>query len=153
MARVDPIQGFNFVLDVNGLKGYFTSVDGLGSENEVTIMKTINKQGQEVQVKVPGRLNWGDVTLKRGLSDDLEIWNWRQMIVDGKVVDARKNCSISMLSLDGELVVTWSLVNAWPSKVSSVTLSSDSNDFIIEEVTLVHEGISRDDKNASPKRG
>ena len=30
--NVDPLQSFTFMLDVAGLKGYFTSVDGLGSE-------------------------------------------------------------------------------------------------------------------------
>ena len=53
-------------------------------------------KGKEVQAKSPGRLTWGDVTLKRGITDDLGFWDWRQMVVDGNVSGARKNCSITM---------------------------------------------------------
>lgn len=150
-AFSDPLQSFTFLVDANGLEGYFTSIDGLGSENEVAVGKYIVK-GKEVQAKSPGRLTWGDVTLKRGITDDLGFWDWRQMVVDGNVTGARKNCSITMLSRDGKPVVTWNLVNAWPSKVSALSISSDSNDFTIEELTLAHEGINRDGKAAGAQR-
>ena len=142
--NVDPLQSFTFMLDVNGLKGYFTSVDGLGSENEVVVGKYITPDGKEIQAKAPGRLTWGDVTLKRGITADMKIWEWRQMIVDGKVKDARKAVSVTLLDRTYAPIVTWNLTNAWPSKVSAMTLSSDSDDFAIEEVTLVHEGITRE---------
>jgi len=150
-AFSDPLQSFTFLVDANGLEGYFTSIDGLGSENEVAVGKYVVK-GKEVQAKSPGRLTWGDVTLKRGITDDLGFWDWRQMVVDGNVSSARKNCSITMLSRDGKPVVTWNLVNAWPSKVSALSISSDSNDFTIEELTLTHEGINRDGKAAGAQR-
>jgi phage tail-like protein len=150
-AFSDPLQSFTFLVDANGLEGYFTSIDGLGSENEVAVGKYVVK-GKEVQAKSPGRLTWGDVTLKRGITDDLGFWDWRQMVVDGNVSGARKNCSITMLSRDGKPVVTWNLVNAWPSKVSALSISSDSNDFTIEELTLTHEGINRDGKAAGAQR-
>jgi phage tail-like protein len=44
-------------------------------------------------------------------------------------------------------VVTWSLVNAWPSKLTGPQIASDSNDFTIEELVLVHEGLYRDAGN------
>jgi phage tail-like protein len=41
-------------------------------------------------------------------------------------------------------VVSWHLINAWPSKISGPTIASDSNDFTIEELTIVHEGLYRE---------
>lgn len=139
----DPLQSFTFMIDANGLQGYFTSIDGLGSEHEVAVGKYITPEGKEVQAKAPGRLTWGDVTLKRGITADMNMWAWRQLVVDGKVKDARKAVSITLLDRTYTAVVTWNLTNAWPSKISAMTLSSDSNDFAIEEMTLVHEGITR----------
>ena len=144
MADTDPLQSFTFMLDVNGLQGFFTSVDGLGSENEVVVGKYITPDGKELQAKTAGRLTWGDVTLKRGITADMKIWEWRQMVVDGKLKEARKAVSITLLDRTYAPVVTWNLINAWPSKISAMSLSADSNDFAMEEMTLVHEGITRE---------
>lgn len=146
---VDPLQGFTFLVDVNGLIGYFTSIDGLGSENAVAVGKYL-KDGKEVEAKAPGRLTWGDVTLKRGITGDMGFWEWRQKVVDGKVDEARANVSITLLDRAYSPVVTWNLYRAWPSKISAMSLSSDSNDFALEEMTLVHEGITRDGVTGLP---
>jgi phage tail-like protein len=142
----DPLLGFNFRLDLSGkIAGYFTECTGLGSENDVIEHKVVNDNGQEIIRKLPGRLKWGDITLKRGITSDLKIWDWRDLVVKGKITDARVNCSIIMLGRGYDaMVAKWSLVAAWPSKVSGPMLKSDSNEFGVEEVTIVHEGISRE---------
>jgi phage tail-like protein len=58
---------------------------------------------------------------------------------------ARQTCSIIMLGRDySKEVAAWTFQNAWPSKVSGPSLKSDSNEFGVEEVTIVHEGMVRD---------
>jgi phage tail-like protein len=148
MARsgreTDPLLGFNFRLEIEKMtSGYFTEVSGLGSENEVVEQKTLDAAGHEVVQKVPGRLKWGDITLKRGITADMKIWEWRDQVINGTVKDARANCSIIMLDRDATDIARWDFSNAWPSKVSGPSLKSDSNEFGVEEVVLVHEGIAR----------
>jgi phage tail-like protein len=145
----DPVSGFRFQVDAGDVKGFFTAVDGLGSENEASVIKT-SVDGKEVQIKVPGRLNWGDVTLKRGLTSDKSAWKWRQDIIDGKVSDSRKTVTITLLDRAYAPLMTWTLLKAWPSKITAVNLSADSNDFAIEEMTLVHEGMKKDDLPSMP---
>lgn len=139
----DPLVGFHFKLDLQDqVTGYFTEVSGLGSETEVIDHKVVS-EGQDIVQKIPGRLKWGDVTLKRGITAQLDFWNWRKLVEDGKIAEARKNGSIMMFNQALELVAQWDFVNAWPSKVTGPSLSSDSNAYGIEEVTIVHEGIER----------
>jgi phage tail-like protein len=141
----DPLLGFNFMLNLEGkLAGYFTECSGIGSEHEVIEHKVVDKQGHEIVRKIPGRLKWQDVTLKRGLTANMEIWQWRQDVVEGKLSDARKNISITMMDREYNPVATWHFQNAWPSKVTGPSLKSDSNEFGVEEVTIVHEGMHRD---------
>jgi phage tail-like protein len=140
----DPLTGFTFRLEIEGkISGYFTEVSGLGSEHEVIDHKVVDDKGRETILKIPGRLKWGDISLKRGITDEMDIWEWRQKVVDGKLKDARTNCSIVMLDRDYEDVARWDFKNAWPSKVSGPNLKADSNDLGIEELVLVHEGIVR----------
>jgi len=138
------LVGFNFRLEVEKVPaGFFTEVSGLGSENDVVEQKTLDPAGHEVVIKVPGRLKWGDIVLKRGITNDMKIWLWRQEVIDGKLEKARANCSIIMQDRTYADVARWDFQNAWPSKVSGPTLKSDSSEFGIEELTLVHEGIAR----------
>lgn len=143
-AREDPLVGFHFMLEIQGaVTGYFTEVSGIGSESEIAEQKVVNDKGVQVVLKVPGRLKWGDVTLKRGLTSNLEIWNWRKMIEDGNVKGARKNGSIVMYDQSLKPVAQWDFKNAWPSKVSGPSPKADSNELTVEELTIVHEYIVR----------
>ncbi len=140
----DPFISYNFSLDLGGkATGYFTEVTGLGSENEVTEMKITAQGDKEAVRKIPGRLKWGDITLKRGLTTNMDIWQWRKAVEDGHVDQARVNGSILMYDNLGTLVAQWDFVRAWPSKLSGPSLNTDSSAVGIEEVTIVHEGILR----------
>jgi phage tail-like protein len=144
MAReTDPLVGFHFQLDLGGtVAGYFTEISGLGSENEVIEHKVVEGGKQKVQ-KIPGRLKWGDITLKRGITAMMDIWVWRKQVEDGLVDAARTNGSIIMLDQELTPIAQWDFEGAWPSKVSGPQVQSDSNNYGVEEMTIVHEYIIR----------
>ncbi len=142
--REDPLVGFLFALDIQGVvTGYFTECGGIGSETETAEQKVVNEKGVQIVLKVPGRLKWGDITLKRGLTSDMELWEWRKMIEDGDVKGARKNGTITMFDQTLTPKAKWDFKNAWPSKISGPNPKSDGNDIQIEEITIVHEYITR----------
>ena len=144
-GREDPLVGFNFAIDVGGrIKGYFTEVSGLGSEHEIVEHRVVNEKGHEVILKVPGRLKWGDIVLKRGITSNLDLWNWRKQVEDGGVDKARANGSIVMYDQAGKEQARWNFNQGWPSKISGPNPKSDSNEIGIEELTIVHEYIKRE---------
>ncbi|MGB3714980.1 MAG: phage tail protein [Candidatus Promineifilaceae bacterium] len=141
----DPLLGFNFSLEISGkLAGYFTECSGIGSENEVIEHKVVDKQGHEIVRKIAGRLKWQDVSLKRGITSNLEVWKWRETVVKGNMQDARQDITITMMDRMYNPTAIWNFSKAWPSKVTGPSLKSDDNNFGIEEVTIVHEGMYRD---------
>jgi phage tail-like protein len=144
-AREDPLVGFNFALEIGGgkINGYFTEVSGLGSETEIIEQKVVNEKGHEVILKVPGRLKWGDIVLKRGITSNLDMWDWRKQVEDGQVDEARMNGSIVMYDQTLTEKARWNFNNAWPSKISGPSPKADSNEIGVEELTLVHEYIAR----------
>ena len=140
----DPLIGFHFILEVSGkASGLFTEIGGLGSETDIIEHKVVDGNGRDFVQKQPGRLKWGDITLKRGITAQMDLWSWRQLVIDGQTVSARANGTITMLDSGGSPVAAWEFKNGWPSKVSGPNLSADSTAFGIEEVTIVHEGITR----------
>lgn len=140
----DPGVGFHYVVDIGGkVTGYFTECSGLGSEHEVIEHKVVDDKGKPLIEKVPGRMKWTDVTLKRGITDSMQIWDWRKLVEDGKVEDARLNGSITMVDQELKPIAQWDFERAWPTKVTGPSLKSDSNEIGIEELVITHEGMIR----------
>lgn len=143
-AREDPLVGFHFAVEVQGqVTGYFSEVSGLGSEQEVIEHKVVNEKGVEVVMKIPGRLKWENIVLKRGITSDMQIWDWRKKVEDGDVNGARSDGSVTMYDQALTAVARWEFKRAWPVKVTGPSVKSDSNEIGIEELTLAHEYISR----------
>ena len=98
--RTDPLVGFHFGVDIQGaVSGYFTECSGLGSEHEAIEHKVVTEKGQEVVIKLPGRLKWENIVLKRGITASMDIWDWRKQVEDGDVEGARRDGSIVMVAV------------------------------------------------------
>ena len=144
MAAELPLVGFHFAIDIQGvIKGFFTECSGLGSEHEVIEHKIVTEQGQEVVMKIPGRMKWEDITLKRGITSNMDIWSWRKQVQDGDVDGARRDGSVIMFDQHLKEVARWNFERAWPVKVSGPSPKADSNEIGIEEMVLTHEYIAR----------
>jgi phage tail-like protein len=130
----DPLIGFSFSLDMSGqIKGFFTEVSGLSSETDIVEHKVTDESGRDFIQKIPGRTKYGDITLKRGITDSMDMWKWRQLVEKGNITGARVNCTITM----------YDLTNAWPSKITGPSMQSDGNNFGVEELTITHEMMER----------
>ena len=142
MARraTDPFASFNFKLEIEGITvAGFSEVTGLNQESNVIDYR----EGQEpiTPRKLPGLNKFGNVTLKRGISPDLSVYNWRKTVTDGDI--ERRNASIVLHNEKHEEVVRWNLVNAWPSKYVGPDLKANANEVAIESIELTHEGVER----------
>lgn len=139
----DPLVGFHFSVEIQGVvTGYFTECTGLGSENEVIEQKVV-KDGKEIILKVPGRLKWENIVLKRGITSNFDMWDWRKQVETGNVEDARHDGSIVMYDQQLKEVARWNFERAWPVKVSGPQPKADSNEIGIEEMTVTFEYITR----------
>ncbi|MBK6324560.1 MAG: phage tail protein [Chloroflexi bacterium] len=142
--RTDPLVGFHFGVDIQGvITGYFTECSGLGSEHEAIEHKVVTEKGQEVVLKLPGRLKWENIVLKRGITGNMDVWDWRKQVEDGDVEGARRDGSIVMFDQKLAEVARWNFERAWPLKVTGPQPKADSNEIGIEELTIAHEYIAR----------
>lgn len=140
----NPLVSFNFAIEVQGqVNGFFTEVSGLGSETEITEHKVMGPKGQQIVMQVPGRLKWEQIVLKRGITSNMDIWDWRRLVEDGDVEESRRNGSIVMYDQMGTEVARWNFERAFPAKVTGPQPKADSGDIGIEEMTIVHEYIKR----------
>jgi phage tail-like protein len=141
----EPFANYSFYLEVDGLtEAVFREASGIGSTSEVVESRQTTKEGKTIISKSPGNLKWDDLSLKRGFTTDTKLYDWRMLIEQGKVKDARKNGSLTVYASDGTALAKWSFINGWPSKLSGPSLNATANEVAVEEITIVHEGLTRE---------
>ena len=142
MARHDPLTNFRYRLEIDGLT--------IAGFSEVVIGETVTeiidyREGNDAPHvrKLSGLTKYGNVTLKRGMTTSLELYDWHKQIVDGQVGTARKNVVIVVADETGADKARFVVTDAWPTKYSASELDARGNEVLIETLELVNEGIER----------
>jgi phage tail-like protein len=142
--RNDPLVGWHFDVEIDGIsEAHFRECTGLDSESEIIEYKEAHKDGQTIIRKQPGALKWSNIVLKRGITRVMELWEWRKLVEDGKVDEARKSGSVVLYDQGNNEVARWNFVEGWPSKITGPQAKADGNEIAIEELTIAHEGCLR----------
>jgi phage tail-like protein len=138
-----PYRAYHFQLEIDGhRKAYFTECSGMEVSVE-TIRYRTGEAGHTVR-SLPGRVTYGDVTLRYGLTQDPELWLWFATAVQGKVV--RKNVSVLLTDSTGQELMRWSLIRAWPNRWRGALLDANTSEVAIESVTLAFDELKGDDE-------
>jgi phage tail-like protein len=138
--RVDPYGNFNFLVEIDGItRAAFQQASGFDS----TIDVIEHREGGENTTprKLPGMTKYSNISLKWGLTDDRDLYDWHRQAVLGNI--QRKNGSIILLDRQGNEKIRWNFVNAWPSKWDGPDFNAEGNDVAIETLELAHEGVMR----------
>jgi phage tail-like protein len=136
----DPFGIIPFMIPIHG---FFTEVSGLDVEYETAEYKSTNILGLPATNHVPMRPVYSPIVLKRGITDSEGFWLWHQLLALGAKPIMKTYVTISMYDRSYTEVAQWSVERAWPSKITGPQIRSDSNDFVIEEMTLTHGGVMR----------
>jgi phage tail-like protein len=138
--RDDPYKAFNFLVEIDAItRAAFGEVSGLESETQV-IEYRLGGESNTVR-KLPGLTKYSNIVLRRGVTQDAELWNWRKSVVEGRV--DRRNGSIVLLDDDRTAVVRWNFFNGWISKWHGPDLNATGNEVAIETIEIAHEGLER----------
>ena len=140
--RDDPYKAFNFLVEIDGVtRAAFSEVSGLESETAVIEYRSGGEKVNWVR-KLPGLTKFGNIVLRRGVTQDAELWNWRKSIVEGQI--DRRNGSIVLLDDQRNEVVRWQFRDGWICKWEGPTLNAKANEVAIETIEIAHEGLERD---------
>lgn len=138
--RVDPYRNFSFLVEIDGItQAGFSDASGFGASTDPIEYR----EGGETKTvrKLPGLTKYTNITLKWGLTDSRELYDWYRDVVNGKI--ERKSGSIILLDLEGEEKVRWNFFEAWPTKWDGPDFTAKGNDVAIETLELAHERVER----------
>lgn len=134
----DPPHTARFVFEVGDRQiGTFMEVSGLTVEVEVESYVEGGVNGYEH--RLPGRIKYPNILLKRGLTDAEALFDWfTEAARNGfrDEVDGR----IAMVDSLGQELRSWSFAGAWPVKWSGPQFAASSSDVAVEELEFAHTG-------------
>lgn len=144
VARNDrPYLMFNFVVSIDGSptegpQAGFQEISNIGMEVTVGEYRNGNDKDNNTR-KITGLNKSADVTLKRGVIGQLDLYEWLHEIRDGRDVKGR-TVVISLQSEDhSQVVMTWILKGARIIKYNCGPLNAKGTDVALEEMTLTYE--------------
>jgi phage tail-like protein len=85
---------------------------------------------------------FGNITLKRGVTNSLELYQWHHNLLDG-VVD-RRNGTVILLNDAREQVVRWNFREGLPQKYEGPRLNAKSGEVAIETFVISCERMERE---------
>ena len=142
MARQDPLRNVRFRLEIDGLQVAGFSEVAIGATTTEAIDYREGNEPLRVR-KLSGLTKYGNVSLKRGVTDSRELFDWHQQIVQGQISSGRRNVAIVVLGEAGEDRARFIVSNAWPIKYDPGDLNAKGNEVFIECLELANEGIER----------
>jgi phage tail-like protein len=132
--RPDPFRGYNFRVEIDGVtKAAFREASGLTLETDVVEYREGNDRHLNV-TKLCGLRKSSNITLKRGITTDMQLWKWYSQIING---DAPLR--------DGAIVLTdemqndklrWSFKNGSICKFEGPTFNATANDVAVEMIEI-----------------
>jgi phage tail-like protein len=148
----DPYRKFRFRVEIDGVtQAGFSECSFADSSTEMVEYR----EGNEPPVfrKLSGLTKFGNITLKWGITDSTELYDWRQQIINtgagngkGAGLDEygnRKNVSIVLVDEAGNDKARWDIIRAWPMKYDPTDFDAKGNDVAIETLEICHEGFQR----------
>jgi len=127
------------------LDSSFSEVTGLESERAVFEIR----EGGENRFthRVPDRVKFENLVLKRGVVVGSGLVKWLKTFMEGD--NARpfetKALTVAMLDADGDPLMSWNVVRAWPCKWRLSGLGADKNELAFETLELAYSYFTRSD--------
>ncbi|HLL31180.1 MAG TPA: phage tail protein [Allosphingosinicella sp.] len=144
MAATDPLRNFRYRLEIDGIVQAGFSEVAIGDASNDPIEY---REGNEITTvrKLKGLNKYGNITLKWGLTDSVELSNWYQMVVDDAtpLTAARRTVVIRIQDEAGQDKAAYEITRAWPTKYNPTDLNGKGNEVAIESLELANEGVRR----------
>ena len=139
MTRQDPLRGFRFLVEIDGItSGGFTRVKGLSREVKY---ESFREGGViEYEHKLITQVSYPVVVLERGLALG-DLWDWALATADGEV--RRRTIRIRLQDEANEKMWAWQVEYALPVKWTASDLDAQASPVVMETLELAHHGLRK----------
>lgn len=138
-----PPAGFHFQITFSGFSGdsaSFQEVSGISAEMET---EEVSEGGENrFAHRVPAAVKYQNLILKRGLMHKgSALTKWCQETIGGGLQEAiqPKNITVNLLDVEGNPVMSWNFINAWPVGWEVSSFAAEGNDLAVESLGFSYD--------------
>jgi phage tail-like protein len=138
--RVDPYKGFNFRIELdNSAVAGFREASGLTFNTDPVEYREGTDRFLHPR-KLTGLRKFANITLRRGITDNRELWLWYLDVLNGRP-DFRRNGAIVLQDEEHNDVLRWNFENGWICNWEGPSFNATSNDVAIEKIDICIERV------------
>jgi phage tail-like protein len=140
-----PLPVYNFRVDIGTDTVAFASVTGLNIGYDTTIYRespTAGSVAGPVYMIMPAQPTTTTLTLSKGVVPTVSLpalYDWIAQVKVNQV--EKKDIVIRLCDEKGDTVVSWTVSNAFPTRLDAPSFDVTSNDAAIETLELVADGV------------
>lgn len=137
-----PYRTFRFRVEIDGITqaGFNECSFGETSTEVVEYREGIDLPHPR---KLSGQNKYGNITLKWGITDSMELYDWYKLVIEKGAADNERNIAIVLIDEQGNDKARWELQSAWPMKYDPTDFNAKGNDVGIESLEIVTESYRR----------
>jgi phage tail-like protein len=136
-----PLPSYNYKVEIAGESIAFSQVSGLSLSFETTTYKESQTASGLVGpaiMHMPAQIGDVTVTLQKGVVRGgvslVPLYNWINQTQINQI--EKKDIFIRLMDENGAPVISWQVINAFPTSLEAPTFDSNSNDAAIESMQL-----------------
>jgi phage tail-like protein len=143
-----PFNAFNYSVEIAFpdsseplCQAAFSECAGLEATVDV---KTIREGGNNHEaVHLMGPVSYGQLSLKRGMTDSFDLWDWFDRVLRQGEHHVRATCEVHMRSSDRSTdTAVFVLTGCLPTKIKAPALNAKDGTLAIEELQVAYELMS-----------
>jgi phage tail-like protein len=152
--RFDPYKNFKFRLFFEGSTTPVAGVSMMSALRRTTEIVRHREGGDPSSSrKSPGRSEYEDITLERGVTHDQEFEQWANKVwnygsglgSEVSLEDFRKNIILEVYNEAGQLAIRYKVYRCWVTEYQAMPeLDANANAVAIQTLKLANEGWERD---------
>jgi phage tail-like protein len=120
VRETDPVNSYRFeVWADGGVESHFFAAEAFGLNNQ----------------------DPGVIVFRKGLSQDMGPWQWRELALLFGPDAARGALSVVLYDNQHQPIAGWIIEEAWPSMITGPTIDAGSGNFAFEELRIRHGGM------------
>jgi len=140
-----PLPSYNYRVEIAGEAVAFSEVSGLSIKRESSTYKESPIGGGApgpIVMRMPAQVTNPTITLKKGVVRKASIaalYNW----INATTINQtdKKDIYVRLCDEKGDAVISWKVLNAFPTKLDAPAFTANSNDVAIETIELMADSI------------
>jgi phage tail-like protein len=141
-GRNNTIQNFRFRVEIDGIiQAGFSEV----IMPDVKVETIEYREGTEPTHfrKLSGLTKYGNIVLKWGITDNMELYNWLESVKNIGASGNRKNMAIILADDQGNNRMQWNIIQAWPVNYRITNLNAQTSEIAIEMIEVAFIDFNR----------